>query len=386
MMWFAKMMRSCLALTACLWVTSCSAPAQRASQPAPDPVAPITTPFLVELPDRIAPMPIPEDNPLTVEGVSLGRKLFYDPVLSSNGSLSCSSCHQQASGFSDPLAKSIGVGGKEGRRNSMPLFNLAWSDTFFWDGRAGSLEEQVLIPLQSEVELNRDLATLESDLQGHETYPADFEAAFPGKPVSADLVSKALAQFLRTIVSFSAPFDQIENMVDWPDPAARRGDGLFGAVIPGEAPVRPALMFCNECHDAGAGIKAGYGKHAPGLFTKNQFRNNGLSVDDDDPGRFEVTGEEADRGRFRVPSLRNLTFTGPFMHDGRFRTVREVLENYNEHVSPDVGTDDEMFREPGELQQPKLTESEIEDVMAFIRMFDDPALVENPAWSNPFEP
>lgn len=352
-----------------------------ASRPAP--VVP-PTPHAWTLPPFMVEPTVPADNPMTEEAIALGRHLFYDPLLSQDGGIACASCHQQAHGFSDPRAKSLGVGGQVGRRNSMALFNLAWSDRFFWDGRAPTLEDQVLIPIQDPKEMARDLDTLVADLKASDRYPPMFRAAFGEAGISADTVAKALAQFVRTLVSFDSPWDHFdENQPErtFRNDAQLRGWMVFMQPFPLGDP-KGVLGLCNDCHDLDHGVRKDWNAHYAGTFTTSELRHDGM-VDPADAGAFEVTGREEDRGKFKVPSLRNILHTGPYMHDGRFATLREVLEHYNEHIVATPTTDAILMRD-GEALTMNLTSEQIDDVVAFFELFDDATLRTNPAWSSPF--
>jgi|JI10StandDraft_1071094.scaffolds.fasta_scaffold322333_2 cytochrome c peroxidase len=334
------------------------------------------TPYTVVTHPRMTELPVPADNPITVEGVALGRRLFYDPLLSEDRSLSCASCHQQQHAFSDPRPLSVGVNGAVGRRNAMPLFNLAWSSFFFWDGRSATLEDQVLRPIQSDVEMARDLDALSTDLRANERYQAMFAAAFPGEPIGPDTTAKALAQFVRTIVSFDSPWDATERTYD---DAQTRGHQLFFRVIPEIG--RAMGLVCNECHQDRPGVRPEWEGHTAGTFAIDDLRNNGLP-DPADSGYREVTGKAEDGGRFKVPSIRNLSFTGPYMHDGRFATLEETIAHYNGALAP--GADPALLHN-GQAVPLRLTPSDLADVVAFFKLFDGKDILTNPAWSDPFK-
>lgn len=349
---------------------------------APEPPARTATPVTLAAP---APMggtvPAPSDNPFTEEGIALGRRLFYDPILSRTGQISCASCHQQEHAFSDPRPKSLGVDGQLGRRHSMPLFNLAWSTHFFWDGRAGSIEEQVLMPIQDPTEMDRDLDVLMSDLQGSETYPDLFDAAFPGEGITPTTLSRGLAQFVRSITSFDAPWDHLTHVSEIEDPAAKRGHAPFAEVMPVGDP-NGIRDMCDRCHQASAGLVPSYDGHDSGLFLIDEFRGNGLPLTDD-RGRAEVAGHEAEVGKFKVPSLRNVSVTAPYMHDGSMATLEDVLKHYNEQIRVNAGTDPVFLRD-GQPVALHLDPADFPDMVVFLDMFTDRTLLTNPAWSDPF--
>jgi cytochrome c peroxidase len=273
--------------------------------PPPDPSEKIDlTPYVVEISPNFPEMPIPEDNPLTIAKVELGKKLFYDPVLSVDNSISCNSCHLQENGFSDPLRFSQGVDGTEGTRQAMALFNLAYNPTFFWDGRAGSLEEQALMPIEDMVEMKNTVSNVITNLKADSGYIEMFHKAF-GKDPDADGLAKALASFERTLISDDAPYDKFLKGIAPLTPTQQRGWLIFNSEV----------AECFHCHNG----------HNNTTF---EFADNGLQEEYKDLGRFNVTGNEDDKGKFKVPSLRNLKYTAPYMHDGRFETLEEVIEFY----------------------------------------------------------
>lgn len=286
--------------------------------------------------------PIPADNPLTEAKVRLGRRLFFDPILSSNGSIACASCHQPAHGFSSPTALAPGVGGKLGRRNVPSLLNRAYGKTFFWDGRDATLEAQSLRPIESPAEMGNTIAAAVKRLQAHPAYPALFREAF-GEPVSASNLAKAIASFERVLLSGNSRVDRFRaGDVAALNPAERHGLWLY------ESSGR-----CWQCHSG------------PN-FSDETYHNTGVSWGQSpiDLGRYEITKQEADRGRFKTPTLRALTATGPYMHDGSFKTLEEVVEYYNRgggknpHLDPIV-------------QPLGLSKEDVHDLAAFLAALSD---------------
>lgn len=263
--------------------------------------------------------PVPEDNALTPAKVALGRKLFFDPELSADRTLSCASCHQPSRYFTDGRARAVGIGGTEGKRNVPSILNAAYGRSFFWDGRAASLEEQTLQPIQSAAELALPLRELERRLRERDDYREAFREAFEGEATSADRLSRALATYVRTLRSGDAPIDRFLHgdttalSVD-----ARRGFRLF-----------VGRANCGICH------------LAP-LFTDHGFHNTGVSWGSSDLGRFAVTGRDEDRGAFKTPSLRNVAETAPYMHDGSLATLEEVIEHYAAGGTPNPALDEEV--------------------------------------------
>lgn len=319
------------------------------------------TPYEIPIPEGFPPMPAFPDNPTTVEGVALGRRLFYDPILSGDDSQSCSSCHQQAFGFSDPKRFSPGIDGITGNRNSMALVNLAWSKNFFWDGRAGSLEAQALEPVPNPIEMHEEWVDAEEQLRGHDTYPALFTKAFGSPGIDSTRVTKALAQFMRTLVSGNTRVDDRLNNKPGLTPSESVGLALFIGEV----------ADCWHCHPA-----------ENRLFTDDAFRNNGLdSTFEADRGRAEVTGSQFDEGKFKVPSLRNIALTAPYMHDGRFETLEEVIEHYESGGHPSPTLDPQMMHSGVGIG---LSQEEKEALVDFLEALTDEEFINNPAFSDPF--
>lgn len=327
----------------------------------PDPVYP--TLLTIEVPAHVATsivgeMPIPADNPTTVEGVALGRKLFYENMLSGDNTMSCATCHIQGDGFADKRQFSEGIKGDFGDRQAMAVINLGWSDLFFWDGRATSLEDQAFGPVVNPVELNETWPNVVAKLQDDCDYPELFEAAFGTCEIDSVLVSKAIAQFERTLVSFDSKFDKFfYNQEDVLTEDEMNGFDLFM----GDAE-------CIHCHSG------------PNL-TDDMFRNNGLDITLTDIGLGKVTGDELDNGKFKVTTLRNIAQTAPYMHDGRFATLEEVVEHYNSGVqadSPNLDTEMEHFAEGLNL-----SEEQKSNLIAFLNTMSDETFLTNTKFSDP---
>lgn len=352
----------------------------------PEPPAPsIGTPYDLVLPGNLPPMAIPPDNRLTVEGVALGRFLFYEERLSGDNTMSCSSCHAPAMAFTDGLAVSTGIDGIAGTRSSMPLFNLGYSQFFFWDGRATSLEQQILEPVTNPIELHDTWPNAVSKLQNDAAYPALFNAAFGTQVITPTLVSKAIAQFLRTLVSGNSKYDKVVRGEDIFTNDEFQGRVLFeaeGGPV-GEQIFLPGGGFvvgqggadCFHCHNPGAG-----------LFTDEQFHNNALDTDPfADAGRAAVTGDPFDAGKFKTPSLRNIMLTAPYMHDGRFATIDEVIDHYNDGGHPSSTVDPFMkFTDPETSLE--LTAQKRVQLKAFLNALTDMDFVNNPAFQDPGPP
>lgn len=320
-------------------------------------IGPHATPYRFTY-GRHLPRPrLPIDNPLTEEGVELGRRLFHDVQLSVNGRQSCASCHQAEAGFVDAnKAVSKGAKGAIGSRNSMPLFNLAWKDSFFWDGRAPSLRAQVLMPIQSEIEMHESLPRVQAKLT-KAGYGIQFEQAFGSRRIDSDRIARALEQFLLTIVSYTSRFDQ-----------AVRGETQLS-----ETEKKGFYLFMTE-YDPRRGLKGADCFHCHGgpLFGNNGFANNGLDTSFPDLGLATHTGREHDKGRFSVPSLRNVALTAPYMHDGRFETLEEVITHYASGVKRSPTLDPNLAKHA--RHGIELSAADQKALVAFLKTLTDPNL------------
>ncbi len=302
--------------------------------------------------DTAHPLNLPYDNPLTVEGVELGRRLFHEPLLSGDGTLACASCHQQSSAFSDPRNFDTAFGTE---RNSMPLFNLAWDHYFFWDARALSLELQAFEPVRAHHEMNSDWTAVTNRLQEHPTYPALFQQAF-GSPIVDSLhVAYALAQFERTLLSLGSRFDRWRYGGDDQILTAQEQRGW--TVFSGKG-------HCIDCH-------------MPPRFTDGRVVNIGLDDEPADQGLGARTGIPWHMGRFKTPSLRNIAVTAPYMHDGRFATLDEVLGFYTTGVRTRSPTLD-AHMEPWVKEQVHLTRQDHEALVAFLHTLTDTEFLADP--------
>ena len=334
---------------------------------------------------------VPADNPMTAEKVELGRMLFYDTALSRDGSMSCASCHHQDKAFSDGLAHPIGIDGEPVRRNSMALFNLAWGSSFTWGNPyIRSLEEHATIPLFATLpaELgNAEGFELEARLQGVRDYDARFREAFPldDAPLSTTNVVRALGAFLRTIVSSDSAYDRyLGGDRDALSPAAKRGMELFFS----------EKFECFHCH-GGFNFTASV-SHEGQIEATNSFHNTGLynldergSYPTGDPGLFDITSRDRDRGKFRAPSLRNIALTAPYMHDGSVETLEEVIEIYARggrliEEGPYAGDGAENPNKSTFVLGFRLRDTEMEDLLAFLDALTDESLTTNPAYGSPF--
>jgi len=328
----------------------------------------VPTPVSIEAPDlfgQLLPDPlIPTDNPMTEEGVLLGRSLFFDPILSGDGTQSCANCHGPQFSFSDMRRFSVGIDGSQGTRNSMPLYNLAWNfeNDFFWDGRANSLEEQALDPVTSPFEMNNTWEAAVASLQQHPRYPELFAEAFGTDVINRDLVTKALAQFERTLISGNSKFDRHLLGIETLSESEQNGFNIFMDEDRGD---------CFHCH----------GSDNNPLWTDNRFHNNGLDEVFSDLGLGGETGDPRENGLFKSPSLRNLAFTAPYMHDGRFQTLEEVINHYSEGLVYSE-TIDPLMKKVAEGGV-GLSEADKADLKAFLLSLSDPSFIDNPDFQRP---
>lgn len=307
----------------------------------------------------------PGDNPITNEGATLGRVLFYDKQLSANRSTSCGSCHHQEKGFADFGPTSEGFDGGFTGRNSMHLVNLRYNRRMFWDLRASNLEAQVLMPIEDPLEMGMTLEGVIERLDQTPHYAQLFDAAFGSTEINEDRISKALAQFVRSIVSYESKWDEAQEN----DYANFTELELLGRDMFFNNQTR-----CNQCH------------MTSNFYQTNAF-NTGLESNYSDPGQYSFTGNDNDIGQFKVPSLRNVEITGPYMHDGRFETLEEVVEQYNSGVQSHPNLDDRLTEEimiGGTPLQMNLTEEEKEALVAFMLTLTDHQMMQDPKWSDPF--
>jgi cytochrome c peroxidase len=330
----------------------------------------ILTPYKFPEPKFFAKMPVAADNPVTVEGANLGRYLFYDPILSSDSTMSCASCHNQKTAFSDsPKTFSRGRNESFMKRNTMALFNLAWYPAFFWDGRASSIEMQIFHPLREYNEMNLDWKTASRRLKQSKFYKEQFKGIFGSSKIDSTQITKAIAQFLRTLISYQSKYDQVIEGKTLFTKDEFDGFNLVNDQTKGD---------CIHCH-----ITDG-----DALGTNLVFSNNGLDAIDNpndykDKGRGAVTGKITDNGKFKVPSLRNLAFTAPYMHDGRFKTLEEVINFYSEGLKKSANIDSKMeFAHQGGA---KLTGEDKRKIIAFLLTLSDSSFISNPEFRNPFE-
>ena len=313
----------------------------------------------------------PNNNPVSDAGATLGRVLFYDKQLSANNTTACASCHLQEDGFADTRRLSVGFLGGTTGRNSMGLANARYYNNgrFFWDERAANLEAQVLLPIQDEVEMGLTLSELVAKIQSTDYYQPLFQDAFGTTEVTENRISRALSQFVRSMVSYQAKFDigaaQVNNIEnnDFPNfsQLENLGKNLFFS----------GRTQCSNCHETVT-------------FSGDQARNNGLDAVITDEGVGGVNGNNQDRGKFKVNSLRNIALTAPYMHDGRFATLRDVIQFYNNGIQNSPTLDNRLRVQNGQVRRMNLNGQEIDALVAFLNTLTDENFVTDEKFSNPF--
>ena len=321
-------------------------------------------PYLFPTINYFPKMPVNHINLATVNGVELGRYLFYDPILSNDSTFSCSTCHQQKNAFSDsPNKFTKGINGALQSRNTLPLFNLAWYSALFWDGRAHTIESQVFHPVRDKNEMNLNWKTAEKKINRSKFYKKLFKKTFGNVVIDSILISKVIAQFERTLISYNAKYDKVIR-----NEAKYTMDELEGFELLNDM----TKGNCLHCHTS----------DGDGLGTTGLFSNNGLDPYVTDFGFGKITNNNRDNGKFKIPSLRNLLFTAPYMHDGRFKTLDEVIEFYSSglQISPTIDSKMEFAHQGGS----KFTTLEKTKIISFLRTLSDSSFITNKQFSNPF--
>ncbi len=300
-----------------------------------------------------------DNNEVSGAGVELGRALFYDPILSLDSSVACANCHQQVKAFSDPVHTfSVGVNDKEGNRNAPAIQNMAFQSHFFWDGGVKHLDFVPINAITSEKEMAEKIAQVVIKLNRSKTYPEKFAKAFDNEPPTSQKMLFALSQFMNMMVSANSRYDKYIR---------QEGEQLTSEELEG------LTLFNAKCGTC----------HATDLFTDGSFRNNGLNASfENDAGRALITELIEDEGKFKVPSLRNADLTAPYMHDGRFRTLKEVLDFYAKDVKLSTTLDAELKK--GSSLGIGLTEDEKAKIIAFIKTLTDRTFAQDKRFSNPF--
>ena len=353
-----------------------------------------TADFDWQLPPGFSPPTVPESNPMTVEKVELGRRLFFDTRLSVNGQGSCASCHQQRLAFTDGRSQAIGVTGELHERSSMSLINVAYNNNYTWASRdIRTLEQQIPQPLFNQDPIELGLSGNEkafiADLRSSQSYPTQFERAFPDSedPVSLDNTVKALATFVRTIISADSAFDRLLYLDDRSgmSDSALRGMRLFYA----------DRLNCSACHE---GQNLASGRKIPGITPiETEFHNTGLynvaNLDRypvSDPGLRIETGLGDDDGRFRAPTLRNIAITAPYMHDGSIPTLSEVIDHYAAggrtlNVGINSGAGNENAKKSRLVSGFELDDDDKSALISFLESLTDHTVLADPRFSDPAE-
>jgi len=316
--------------------------------------------YILDIPSNFPDMKIPESNPLTQEGVKLGRMLFYEKRLSGDNTMSCATCHEPTKAFTDSKQFSKGITGAIGTRNSMALINLGWNEKFFWDGRASLLEEQALEPVPNPIEMHQKWSDALKKISRDDEYAELFLKAFGNHGIDSIRATKAMAQFMRTLISGNSKFDRIQ----------RREPGYKFTIVESEG----FDIFNTERGDC-------FHCHGSILFTKNTFNNNALDESFTDNGLGDISGNEYDNGKFKAPTLRNIELTAPYMHDGRFNTLQEVIRHYSIGLQQSPTVDPLMKKiEDGGI---RLTVDEQNALIAFLKTLTDTEFITNPEFQDP---
>ncbi len=328
--------------------------------------------YRVNVPSSFPELEVPGDNPLTKAGVALGRKLFFDPILSRDSTQSCSSCHHPDKNFTDGLATSKGVDLINGRRSAMALIDIGFQTRgLFWDGRSQTLEGQALLPVEDPVEMHFTWPGVIERLKRHPEYPTDFRRAFgidSRDSITKFLAAKAIAQFERTLISSGTTrYDQ----------ALTPGSGIFFS----ESELRGFEMYFDKSGGRLPDAECFHCHNAP-LFSSLDYFNNGIQQvkngnQFDDNGLGAITGNVAQNGMFKAPSLRNIAQSAPYMHDGRFKTLEEVIEHYNSGGHP-ADNKNPFIRKLG------LTAQQKADLLAFLHTLTDTSFAQKPDYKSPF--
>lgn len=316
-------------------------------------IEPLYLPDLMEIPKGFPAVIAPEGNEFTQVRWELGKKLFFDPILSADSSISCASCHHPQLAFSDNLPFSLGVGDAIGTRNASPLANVAYHPYFTREGGVPTLEMQIFVPIQEHNEFNFNILLIAERLKQNAEYVNMAQKAYEREP-DAFVITRSLACFERSLLSGYSPYDQYQNYA--------KTDALSEAAINGMSLFFGERTNCSTCH-------SGFN------FTNYAFENNGLYEDYPDEGRFRLTSNEADRALLKVPSLRNIELTAPYMHDGSMQTLEEVVSHYQ--------SGGKNHPHKSELLKPMdLTVKEQQELIAFLKSLTDETFVNNPIFSN----
>ena len=337
-----------------------------------DSYAPIGENYNLNLP-FYAPEPlIPTDNPMKVNSVILGRHLFWDKRLSGDNTMSCGTCHSPSTAFSDSSPTSVGIDGIFGTRNAMALVNLVFQPIVMWDGRQPDLEAQSGAPVEDPIEMHETWSNVISKLETDTMYQRMFTDAYGSQCMDKERATKSIAQFVRTMNSFNAKYDRVIYGPEQFTSLEQLGLDIWNdeGGSPPAVPMGQEGADCFHCHSL-----------ATEIFTDFQFHNNGLDSVFTDLGQGGITGNPNQYGRFKTPTLRNIEYSAPYMHDGRFNTLEEVVEHYNSGGHPSATVDPFMKFTVGGLQ---LTEQKKAGLVAFLKALSDPEFITNPEFQDPF--
>ncbi|CAN5522165.1 cytochrome c peroxidase [soil metagenome] len=318
----------------------------------------------------------PADNAVTDWGATLGRVLFYDKSVSINNSISCASCHKQQFGFSDTALLSKGFAGGLTGRHSMSLVNARYypAKKFFWDERAATLEAQVLVPMQDKTEMGMNLDTLVARMKATSHYRVLVKNAFGDETINSERVARALAQFIRSIISYQSKFDAGRAAVPaGQDPVQTPYSNFTAAENQGKQLFFGPLTNCATCHGTET-------------FTAPGDRNNGLDNPSFDKGVGGVTNNEVRVGNFKVPSLKNIALTAPYMHDGRFANLEQVIEHYNSGIQPNPNLAPQLRSQDGSPKRMNLTADQKASLVAFLKTLTDNSIGSDVKFATPFRP
>jgi cytochrome c peroxidase len=319
----------------------------------------------------------PSHNPISDDGATLGRVLFFDKQLSINNANACASCHQQENGFADPVAKSRGFEGELTSRNSMSIINAANENSYFWDGRTDGLEEMVLQPVRHQIEMGMEkMDVLPAKLAKTAYYPELFKKAFGTTEITSDRISLAMAQFIRSMSSYKSLADESGVARNW---------GFDSANVLNTAQKAGAQLFfgqagCANCHS---------GTNFRGM-TDNDMANIGLDMEYTDNGIGTLKNDASKNGVFRIPSLRNIALTAPYMHDGRFATLKDVVNHYNKGVNKHANLDNRLRNSGGwggsddNPRRLNLTDNDVNNLVEFLKTITDKEVTTHARFSDPF--
>jgi|TARA_R110000737_G_scaffold351103_1_gene392224 cytochrome c peroxidase len=328
------------------------------------------TPYVIDYGTTLSAPNIPTDNPLTEAKVQLGRMLFYSKKLSGDGTMACAGCHKQENAFSDIDQFSTGIQGLKGGRQAMAIVNMAWNtNQFFWDGRANLLRDQSLLPIQDPLEMHETLPNVVSKLKGDTEMKVQFIKAFGSREITTEKISLALEAFMNTLVSGNSKYDQFLAGTATLSASELRGKDLFfDEYNPGFPNLSGA--DCAHCHSGSN-------------FENDQYMNNGLDLEANimDNGRMKATMNSADKGKFKVPTLRNVEVTFPYMHDGRFNTLEEVVDHYNNDIRTSNTLDPAL--QATQSTGLMLTSQDKIDLVNFLKTLTDNSFLTNPAYKDP---